>query len=256
MIRKNLNPMMAYCLMTLMLSGCMQNQPTATESTNDSDSQSASDAKPLVNRVLTQAEQDELTPDQVITLLKEGNQRFVSGTLTSRNHSKKVRESALGQYPKAIILSCVDSRIPVEDVFDRGIGDIFVARIAGNFENTDILGSMEFACKVSGSKLVFVLGHEHCGAIRGAIDGVKLGNITSMLANIEPAINHFEKYDGKKTSKNKEFVEMVTEQNVRGTIDRIRKNSPILKELETQGEIKIVGGIYNMDTGTVSFLEE
>ncbi len=192
MIRKNLNPMMAYCLMTLMLSGCMQNQPTATESTNDSDSQSASDAKPLVNRVLTQAEQDELTPDQVITLLKEGNQRFVSGTLTSRNHSKKVRESALGQYPKAIILSCVDSRIPVEDVFDRGIGDIFVARIAGNFENTDILGSMEFACKVSGSKLVFVLGHEHCGAIRGAIDGVKLGNITSMLANIEPAINHFE----------------------------------------------------------------
>lgn len=256
MIRKNLNPLMACCLMSLMLSGCMQNQPAATKATDENDSQSASNAKPLVNRVLTQAEQQELTPDQVITLLKEGNQRFVSGTLTSRSHTKKVRESALGQYPKAIVLSCVDSRIPVEDVFDRGIGDIFVARIAGNFENTDILGSMEFACKVSGSKLVFVLGHEHCGAIRGAIDGVKLGNITSMLANIEPAIDHFEKYDGEKTSKNKKFVEMVTEQNVRGTIDRIRKNSPILKEMEAQGKIKIVGGIYNMDTGTVSFLEE
>jgi len=113
-----------------------------------------------VNRVLTQEEQAKLTPDEVLTLLKEGNQRFVAGTLTARDHSKLVREAALGQYPKAVILSCLDSRVPVEDVFDRGIGDIFVARVAGNFENTDILGSMEYACKVAGSKLVFVLGHE------------------------------------------------------------------------------------------------
>lgn len=256
MIRMSLNPMLACCLVSLMLSACTQNQPAATKTTDENQTLTAADVKPLVNRVLTQAEQDELTPDQVMTLLKEGNQRFISGTLTSRNHSKQVRESALGQYPKAIILSCIDSRIPVEDVFDRGIGDIFVARVAGNFENTDILGSMEFACKVSGAKLVFVLGHEHCGAINGAIDGVELGNITPMLANIKPAIDHFAKYDGDKTSQNKKFVQMVTAQNVRGTIDRIRINSPILKEMEAKGEIKIVGGVYNMDTGEVDFFEK
>lgn len=147
--------------------------------------------EPLVESVLTKEEQDRLTPDKVLELLEEGNRRFVSGTLTSRDHSKQVREATKGQYPKAIILSCVDSRVPVEDVFDRGIGDVFVARVAGNFSNTDILGSMEFACKVSGSKLVLVLGHEHCGAVKGAIDGVELGNITPMLENIKPAVEHF-----------------------------------------------------------------
>ena len=134
-------------LLSLLLSGCSQNAP-------------ADETKPLVERVLTQEEQDKLTPDQVIDLLKQGNRRFMSGTVTARDHTKQVRHAAYGQFPKAVILSCVDSRIPVEDVFDRGIGDLFVARVAGNFVNTDILGSMEFACKVSGSKLVCVLGHE------------------------------------------------------------------------------------------------
>jgi carbonic anhydrase len=206
--------------------------------------------------VLSQEEQDQLTPDQVIKFLQEGNRRFASGVLTSRDHSKQVRESAHGQFPKAVILSCLDSRIPVEDVFDRGIGDVFVARVAGNFENIDILGSMEFACKVSGSKLVLVLGHEHCGAIKGAIDDVKLGNITPMLANIRPAVEHFEEYDGEKTSKNEEFVHMVAEQNVRVTISDIRKHSPILQEMEKNGQIKIVGGLYEMNTGKVSFLDD
>ncbi|WP_366918993.1 carbonic anhydrase family protein [uncultured Gimesia sp.] len=255
MIRMSLRPIVACCILPLMLSGCMQNQPSAPQAT-DQDSSAMIDVKPLVNRVLTQAEQNELTPDQVITLLKEGNQRFIAGTLTSRDHSKQVRDAAQGQYPKAVILSCLDSRIPVEDVFDRGIGDIFVARVAGNFQNTDILGSMEFACKLSGAKLVFVLGHENCGAISGAIDGAKLGNITSMLTNIQPAIDHFSKYEGDKTSQNKEFVHMVAEQNVLETINGIRKNSPVLHEMEKQGKIKIVGGIYNMDTGKVSLLED
>lgn len=255
MIRMSLNPLLTCCLLTLLLSACAGEQPSATTSSENS-SPTAGDTKPLVNRVLTQEEQANLTPEQVLTLLKEGNQRFVAGTLTARDHSKQVRDAALGQYPKAVILSCLDSRIPVEDVFDRGIGDIFVARVAGNFENTDILGSMEFACKVSGSKLVLVLGHESCGAIRGAIDGVELGNITAMLANIKPAIDHFKSYDGEKTSRNPEFVKMVTKQNVLATIDRIRTNSPILKEMELQGDIKIVGGIYNMETGQVDLLEQ
>ncbi|QDU51257.1 carbonic anhydrase family protein [Gimesia panareensis] len=255
MIRMSLNPLWICCLLMFLFTACTQEQPAASTAT-DSSSSTVDDVKPLVNRVLTQEEQAELTPDQVLTLLKEGNQRFVAGTLTARDHSKQVRDAALGQYPKAVILSCLDSRIPVEDVFDRGIGDIFVARVAGNFENTDILGSMEFACKVSGSKLVFVLGHESCGAIRGAIDGVELGNITAMLANIKPAVDHFKAYDGDKTSQNPEFVKMVTKQNVLSTIDRIRSNSPILKEMELQGDIKIVGGIYNMDTGEVTLLEE
>jgi len=146
------------------------------------------------------AQQDALTPDMVIQSLKEGNERYIRNDLTARNHSAQVRKSVLAQYPKAIVLSCVDSRVPVEDVFDRGIGDIFVARVAGNFVNEDILGSMEFACKVSGSKLVFVLGHEHCGAVKAAVDNVKLGNITPMLTKIRPAVESI-KYEGDRTSK-------------------------------------------------------
>lgn len=210
---------------------------------------------PLVEKVLTREEQDKLTPDEVIKMLKQGNRNFVSDTLTSRDHSMQVRAATNGQYPIAIVLSCVDSRVPVEDVFDRGIGDIFVARVAGNFANTDILGSMEYACKVSGSKLVLVLGHEYCGAIKSAIDGVELGNITPMLENIKPALDHFTEYTGDRTSQNDEYVHMVSEQNVRITIENIRQNSPILKEMEQKAEIKIVGAMYDMDTAEVSFYE-
>ena len=190
------------CLLSL---DCSQNQPQST-ATDDQPSATNSDPKPRVERVLTKEEQDKLTPDEVLKLLKDGNRRFVSGTLTSRDHSRQVREAALGQYPKAVILSCLDSRIPVEDVFDRGIGDVFVARVAGNFENIDILGSMEFGCKVAGSKLILVLGHEHCGAVKGAIDDVELGNITPMLKNIRPAVEHFTAYEGDRSSENEEFV--------------------------------------------------
>ncbi|HIG65909.1 MAG TPA: carbonic anhydrase [Methyloprofundus sp.] len=211
------------------------------------------DAEFWANQVFTQEQQDKLTPDDVIKRMKEGNQRFVADTNTFRNHSEQVRQAAMGQHPKGIVLSCIDSRVPVEDIFELGIGDIFVARVAGNFENTDILGSMEYACKVAGAKLVLVLGHEYCGAIKGAIDDVQLGNITSMLDNIKPAVNHFSHYAGNKTSENESFVHMVAEQNVSDTIDNIREHSPILREMEQQGKIKIVGGMYDMETGKVTF---
>lgn len=243
------------CLACLLACGCGQNQSQANREIAQAPGGEAA-AVPRVERVLTQAERDKLTPDEVLKSLMDGNKRFVGGTLTSRDHSKQVRDAALGQFPKAVILSCLDSRIPVEDVFDRGIGDVFVARVAGNFENTDILGSLEFACKASGTKLIFILGHEHCGAIKGAIDGVELGNITAMLQNIRPAIDHFEDYDGDQTSENPKFVHMVAEQNVRQTIERIRERSPVLSEMESNGDIKIVGGLYEMKTGVVEIIAE
>ena len=208
-----------------------------------------------VERVLTQEEQAALTPDQVLTALKQGNKRFLSGTITSRDHSALVRSAANGQFPKAIVLSCVDSRIPVEDVFDRGIGDMFVARVAGNFENTDILGSMEFATLVSGAKLVLVMGHSDCGAIKAAIDGAELGNITAMLENIQPAIDSLAAYKGDKTSSNDEFVHMVTERNIQLSIEDIRKRSPVIKDLEKKGQVKITGALYDMSSGAVTFID-
>ena len=185
---------------------------------------------------------------------KDGNERFINNDLTARDHSAQVRKSASGQFPKAVVLSCLDSRVPVEDVFDRGIGDVFVGRVAGNFVNEDLLGSMEFGCKVAGAKLILVLGHEHCGAVQAAIDDVKLGNITAMLSKIRPAVENVH-YEGERTSKNKEFVQMVCESNVKHTMEQIRMNSPILKELEDIGQVKIVGGVYDMDSGVVTFLE-
>ena len=212
-----------------------------------------SNARP--EQVLTQEEQAALTPDQILTELKDGNKRFLSGTITSRDHSALVRSAANGQFPKAIVLSCVDSRIPVEDVFDRGIGDIFVARVAGNFENTDILGSMEFATLVSGAKVVMVMGHSDCGAVKAAIDGAELGNITAMLENIQPAIESLSSYQGDKTSSNHEYVHMVTEQNIQLTIDDIRKRSHVIRDLEQKGQVKMVGALYDMSSGTVEFID-
>ena len=211
----------------------------------------------LTNKVLTKEEQNQLTPQKVLDILKEGNEEFINDNLTVRNNSERVREAALGQYPKAVVLSCLDSRVPVEDVFHRGIGDIFVARVAGNVVNDDILASLEYACKVSGSKLVVVLGHEYCGAVKSAIDDVKLGNITTLLSKVKPAIAKAkENFDGETTSKNPKFVEAVCDHNVHLAIDEIREKSPILKEMEKKGEIMIIGGVYDMETGKVSFFNE
>jgi carbonic anhydrase len=211
--------------------------------------------KPLVEKVLTAEEQKMLTPDQVLQSLKEGNKRFTSGTLTLRDHSKQIRDAVNGQFPKAIVLSCIDSRVPVEDVFDKGIGDMFVARVAGNVINEDILGSMEFSCKVAGAKLVLVIGHEYCGAVKGAIDKVQMGNLTALLEKIAPAVECCKDYQGEKTSKNPQFVDKVIRENVKITVQNIRKQSPILSEMEKNGEIKIVGAYYDMDNGEVFFYE-
>ena len=208
----------------------------------------------ITNTFLTAEEQAKLTPDIVLGMLKAGNKEFMEDNLTIRNTPQRMKASVSGQYPKAVIVSCLDSRVPVEDVFHCGLGDLFVARVAGNFVNEDILGSLEYACKVSGSKLIVVLGHESCGAVKSAIDDVKLGNITAMLSKIKPAVsNASEGFTGEKTSKNKEFVEAVCMHNITHAIDQIRTNSPILKEMEDQGEIKIVGGVYLLGSGEVRF---
>lgn len=209
---------------------------------------------PLKEKVLTAEEQKALTPDKVIQSLKEGNKRYMKNDLTLRDHSALVRDASQGQYPKAVIISCLDSRVPVGDVFDKGIGDLFVGRVAGNFVNEDLLGSIEYGCKVSGAKLVLVLGHESCGAIKSAIDDVKLGNITAMLSKIKPAIAKSQDFKGEKKSKNPEFVEYVAKNNVLQTIETIRAQSPILKEMEDKGEIKIIGGYYDLHSGEVIFL--
>jgi carbonic anhydrase len=209
----------------------------------------------LDSHVMTAEEQAKLTPDEVLTQFKEGNKRFHSGNETRRNHSEQVRKSAPGQFPKAMVLSCLDSRVPVEDVFDQGIGDVFVGRVAGNFVNEDLLGSMEFACKVAGAKLILVMGHQHCGAIKGAIDDVKLGNITAMLAKIKPAVAASQDFEGEKISANPAFMKRVNENNIRLTLATIREKSPILKEMEDKGQIKIVGAFYRLTDGTLEFIE-
>ncbi|HSY62741.1 MAG TPA: carbonic anhydrase family protein [Cytophaga sp.] len=211
--------------------------------------------QPLIERVLSAEEQSKLTPDEVIISLKEGNKRFCSGSLTMRDHSKQIRDAVRGQFPKAVVLSCVDSRVPIEDVFDKGIGDMFVARVAGNIVNEDILGSMEFSCKVSGAKLVLVMGHEYCGAIKGAIDNVQLGNLTGLLQKIRPAVDRCCDFPGAQTSKNPQFVDLVVRENIKVAVLNIRAQSPILREMEEAGEIKIIGAYYDMDNGQVTFYE-
>ncbi len=248
---KNTMKITVLALTLFAFTACNEEQKSTT--VTDASSQSEA-TKGLVEDVLTKEQRDALTPDDVIKTFQEGNVRFTNNDLTARDHSVQVRKSTLAQYPKAIVLSCVDSRVPVEDVFDRGIGDLFVARVAGNFVNEDILGSMEFACKVSGSKVILVLGHEHCGAVKAAIDDVKLGNITAMLQKIIPAVAMVN-YDGERTSKNQEFVHKVSESNIKNTMAQIRLKSPILKEMEDKGEIKIVGALYDMENGKVDFFD-
>lgn len=197
-----------------------------------------------------------LTPGDVLEILKKGNDDFVNDNLTVRNNSQRVRDAALNQNPIAVVLSCLDSRLPVEDIFHRGIGDIFVARVAGNVINDDILGSLEYACKVSTTKLLLVLGHEHCGAIRSSINDVKMGHMTALLAKIRPSVAHAAAdYKGEKTALNADFVKNVSIENVKNSLREIREKSLILKEMEDKGEIMIIGGMYNMYRGKVAFFK-
>ena len=209
----------------------------------------------LGSSVLTEEQRAKLSPQDILDLLKSGNKDFTEDNLTIRNNTQRVRDAAIGQYPLAVVLSCLDSRVPVEDIFHRGLGDLFVARVAGNIVNDDILGSLEYACKISGAKLILVLGHEYCGAIQSAIKDIKLGNITSLLTKIKPAITDAIKIHGSSYQlSDSNFEDLVCKFNVIQSLTQIRQGSPILKEMEEQGEIMIVGGIYNMKTGEVRFL--
>jgi carbonic anhydrase len=199
--------------------------------------------------------QSHLTPQTALEILKEGNQRFVNNLKANRNLLQQVNETSEGQFPFATILSCIDSRTSAELVFDQGLGDVFSVRIAGNILNQDILGSMEFATKVAGSKIVVVLGHTKCGAIKGACSNVELGNLTFLLKKIKPAIEKETGTSENRTGDNLAFVDKVAEINVKLTIDRIRNESPIIADLEKENKIDIVGGMYDVETGLVTFFE-
>ena len=203
---------------------------------------------------LTKAQRDKMTPEQIIEAMKKGNERFRRGERHDRNYLREQEASAKGQYPAAVLLSCIDSRAPAEVIMDLGIGDIFNCRVAGNIENADILGSMEFACKVAGAKVVLVMGHTACGAIKGAIDNAELGNLTGLLGKIKPAVDATA-YSGERTATNYGFVDAVAHTNVQMTVSNIRKHSAVLAEMETQGAITISGAIYNLETGRIEFLK-
>lgn len=204
----------------------------------------------------TKAAQTAMTPEAALAELKAGNARFASGHPLHRDFPADVKATASGQYPYAVVLSCLDSRQPIEIVLDQGIGDIFSARIAGNVLNDDILGSMEFACKLSGSKLIAVIGHSNCGAIKGAIDDAQLGNLTGLLDKVKPAMDNVPSDVTPRTTKNPEYVDQVAEANVRLVMKQIRERSPVLREMIDSGQIGLVGGMYDLSTGKVTFFDK
>ncbi|WP_299058619.1 carbonic anhydrase family protein [uncultured Polaribacter sp.] len=251
---KNLINYFAIIIVSLSVISCNTDKKTTVEKTTVVEVA----AQNPVKSILTAAEQADLNPDEIIVRLKKGNENFVNNNLTQRDHSSQRREAMIGQYPKAIVLSCVDSRVPVEDVFDLGIGDIFVARVAGNIENRDIVGSMEFATAVAGSKLVIVMGHTACGAVKHAIDNtdaasMEMNSLQNLLDEIKPSVA-LVKTDGEISSKNETFTTNVIHQNAIKTVEDIRIASPKMAALEKEGKIKIVAAVYNMSSGKVEFI--
>ena len=201
---------------------------------------------------LTKEQRAKMTPEDIVAAMKRGNARFRKGERKDRNYLREQRASAKGQYPAAVILSCIDSRAPAEVILDLGIGDIFNARVAGNIQNEDILGSMEFGCKVAGAKVILVMGHTSCGAIKGAIDNAQLGNLTGLLGKIRPAVEATT-YAGERTSKNPAFVDAVARKNVELTMAQISEKSPVLKELQASHALLITGAMYDLETAAVDF---
>lgn len=206
-------------------------------------------------KTLTKEMQESITPMMALEILKNGNERFVNNLKANRNLLQQANETSDGQHPFAVILSCIDSRTSAELIFDQGLGDIFSVRIAGNIINEDILGSMEFATKVAGSKIIVVLGHTKCGAVKGACDHVEMGNLTVLLSKIQPAVFDEKTEHENRSSSNSEFVEKVANINVKRTVQAISERSTILKEMIEKGEIGIVGGIHNITNGEVTFFE-
>lgn len=207
-------------------------------------------------KTLTKEMQTKVTPSQAIELLKEGNKRFVNNLKVNRNLLQQVNETSSGQYPLAVILSCIDSRTSAELIFDQGLGDIFSVRIAGNIVNEDILGSMEFACKVAGAKAIVVLGHSKCGAVKGACDHVEMGNLTNLLSKLQPAVYAEKTIHENRTSANDDFVEKVATLNVKMAMHQIHEKSTILNDLIAEGQIAMIGGMYDVETGIVEFYED
>lgn len=207
---------------------------------------------PAAAASLSREQRDAMTPDQVIDMLRAGNQRFRSGEMQPRDFLAQKRATASGQYPAAVVLSCIDSRAPAEIVMDAGIGDIFSVRIAGNVPTPDLIGSMEFACAMAGAKLLLVMGHTGCGAIAGAIDQARLGNLTGLLERIRPAVDATD-YQGERTGRNRAFVDAVAHTNVLLAKTRIRQDSPVLRDLEQQGRIRIAAAMYDLRNGKVAF---
>jgi len=206
---------------------------------------------------LTAEAQSKITPETAVQLLKKGNLRFLEGIRQKREFATQIAETASGQYPFACILGCIDSRVPIRLIFDQGIGDVFGATVAGNIVNEDILGSLEFGCKIAGAKLVVVLGHTSCGAVKGACDKAELGNLTSLLAKINPAIQNVKEPTDptQRTSQNSSFVDAVALENIKLTVQNIKTYSNVLRDMEERGAIKIIGAIYNVENGEVSFLD-
>jgi carbonic anhydrase len=237
-----------FASMLLFVAGC-QSAPHAS-------APPAAPAPVALSSPSTKETQAAMTPRQALAELRAGNARFVSGQPLVRHPAADVKAAAAGQYPYAIVLSCIDSRQPIELVLDQGIGDIFSARVAGNVLNDDILGSMEFACKVSGAKLIAVIGHSNCGAVKGAIDNAELGSLTGLLARIKPAIDQVAVEGQPRTSKNHELVDKVADANVRLVMRQILERSPVLREMLEHGQIGIVGGMYDLGTGEVHFYDK
>ena len=210
-------------------------------------------SNPSLAASFTHEERDKMTPDEVIALLREGNERFLAGKMRQHDYSAQRRASVADQYPAAAILSCIDSRVPPEIIFDAQVGDAFIARVAGNVSNDDVVGSLEFSCALEGSKLVLVMGHTSCGAIKGAIDGAQLGHLTGLLDKIKPAVAAT-KYDGARSSQNGAFVDAVVATNVRRTVEDIRQHSDVLTKLEKDGKVRIAGAVYSLSSGKVDFL--
>ena len=235
-------------ILGLVAIGCAQPQPETVE---------APPAPEPVRQVLTAEAQQGMTPAEVLADLKAGNERFVAGKLTPRDYMAQAEATAAdGQFPKAVILGCVDSRVPPEIIFDQGIGDVFVGRVAGNVEDVNLVGSLEFATKVAGSKVVVVLGHTACGAIKGAADGVELGNLTELLNDFDAPIARADAAtEGEANSKNLEFLNLAIEENVRQTIADILDQSEVMSDMVEGGELLVVGGVYDLATGRIAWLE-
>ena len=226
----------------------MNKKPTTAIGCSDNDPERE-------QHVLTRKKRDELSPRDMIRLLREGNRRFVDGKPIDWDYRHEQADTSVGQYPGAIVLGCIDSRAPAEIIFNLRIGDVFNARVAGNVVDEDIVGSMEYACKAAGAKIILVMGHTNCGAVKGAIDQVKLGNLTQLLAKIKPAIDAVRDVEGEQTTKNSSFVSAAAKMNVMLTMANIREASPVLKYMEEKGEIGIAGAMYDVESGKVEFFD-